>query len=138
MQSFRKNAVFNTGFWFAAGIFAALAAFDLYHDGSEIPVIFIVATIACSVAAFWGRGNLVVMDSESVQLNMGLFNRKKVPLSDIKKIQIEPDRYVKIFIRNAAVKSVKISMALLHPDDRRRFEETVARLALEKSDDGGV
>ncbi|MEQ9365753.1 MAG: hypothetical protein RIF32_16025, partial [Leptospirales bacterium] len=85
MESFRKNAVFTAGFWIAAGVFASLAGFSIYHDpGDGPPIVLIVAALACGVSAFWGRGNLAVIDAEGVQLNMGLFNRKKVRYADIK------------------------------------------------------
>ena len=128
MQTFRKNGAFNTVFWVASGIFAALAGFDWYHSGKQVPVILIVACIACAVAALWGRGNLVEIDASGVQLNLGLFNKKKVALTDLTKIAIEPERRVKIFLRGAAVKSVTINLALLDPADRARFVEAAARL----------
>ncbi|MCR9141944.1 MAG: hypothetical protein NXI24_06810 [bacterium] len=132
MQSFRKNAVFNAGFWAAAGLFAALAGFDLYHNpGGNPPVILIVAAVACAVAAFWGRGNLAVRDDDGVQFNMGLFNRKKIKYADIKKIKIESGKYVRFHISGAAVKSIKVSLALVHPDDRESFERMAAEIAPE-------
>lgn len=130
MQSFRKNGVFNFGFWVAAGVFAALAGFDRYHNpGGGPPYVLLIAAAACAVAALWGRGNLLTLDSEHVRFNMGLLNRKKLALTNVKKVKIESEKYVHLHIRGAAVNSVKISLALLHPDDRERFMQAMQELA---------
>lgn len=128
-QRFRKNPMFNSIFLGGAALFASLVGFDLYHDGESIPIFLIIATLACGVSALWGRGDLVVIEPAAVRLNLGLLNRKRVKREHITKVRVRADEFVRLYLAKAGVKSVKISMALVHEDDRAGLCAAVAELA---------
>ncbi len=131
MQSFRKNTTYTYFFLGAAGIFGAIAFFEWYHGGRISPILIGVGA-AWLLAAFWGRGTLLVVDNEKLTANLGMFTKKTMRLGDIS--EVRPDgkkRVIHVAGKNFDGKKIKfkLQLALVDPRDRGAFVERMEALA---------